>query len=67
MSKDQKIFILPSGYEKTELFPTSETAFRGNIKSIGEIEVDFSKDDNDKIDHLTMRIGFTHLDFEKIK
>jgi len=67
MSKDQKIFILPSGLEKTELFPTSETAFRGNIKSIGEIEVDFSKDDNDKIDHLTMRIGFTHLDFEKIK
>lgn len=67
MSKDKKIFILPSGFEKTELFPTSETVFRGNIKSIGEIEVDFSKDDNYKIDHLTMRIGFTHMDFKKIK
>lgn len=66
-TKDKKIFILPFGLEKTELFPISETAFRGNLKGIGGIEVDFSKNDNDNIDHLTVRIGFTHMDFEKIK
>ena len=66
-SKDKKIFILPFGLEKTELFLISETAFRGNLKGMGGIEVDFSKNDNDNIDHLTVRIGFTHMDFEKIK
>lgn len=65
--KDKKIFILPSGLERTELFPISETAFRGNLKGIGGIEVDFSKNDNDKIDHMTVRIGFSLLNFDKIK
>ena len=65
--KDKKIFILPSDLEKTELFPISETAFRGNLKGIGGIEVDFSKNDNDKIDHMTVRIGFSLLNFDKIK
>jgi CubicO group peptidase (beta-lactamase class C family) len=65
--KDEKIFILPSGMEKTELFPISETTFRGNLKDIGEIEVDFTKDDNGKIDYLTIRIGFSLLNFDKIK
>jgi CubicO group peptidase (beta-lactamase class C family) len=66
-SKDKKIFILSRGFEKTELFPISKTEFRGYSKGIGEIEVDFSKDDNDRSDHLTMRIGFTHLNFEKLQ
>jgi len=65
--KDKKIFILPSGMEETELFPISETTFRGNLKGIGRIEVDFSKNDNDKIDHMTVRIGFSLLKFDKIK
>jgi CubicO group peptidase (beta-lactamase class C family) len=65
--KDKKIFILPSDLEKTELFPISETAFRGNLKGIGGIEVDFPKNDNDKIDHMTVRIGFSLLNFDKIK
>ena len=65
--KDKKIFILPSDLEKTELFPISETAFRGNLKGFGGIEVDFSKNDNDKIDHMTVRIGFSPLKFDKIK
>jgi hypothetical protein len=67
MRKDKKIFILPSDLEKTELFPISETAFRGNLKGFGGIEVDFSKNDNDKIDHMTVRIGFSLLNFDKIK
>jgi len=65
--KDKKIFILPSDLEKTELFPISETAFRGNLKGFGGIEVDFSKNDNDKIDHMKVRIGFSLLNFDKIK
>jgi CubicO group peptidase (beta-lactamase class C family) len=65
--KDKKIFILSSDIEKTELFPISETAFRGNLKGFGGIEVDFSKNDNDKIDHMTVRIGFSLLNFDKIK
>ena len=65
--KDKKIFILPSDLEKAELFPISETAFRGNLKGFGGIEVDFSKNDNDKIDHMTVRIGFSPLNFDKIK
>jgi hypothetical protein len=65
--KDKKIFILPSDLEKTELFPISETAFRKNLKGIGGIEVDFSKNDNNKIDHMTVRIGFSLLNFDKIK
>lgn len=65
--KDKRIFILPSGMKKAEIFPISETAFRGNLKDIGQIEVDFSKDDNGKIDYLTMRIGFSLLNFDKIK
>jgi CubicO group peptidase (beta-lactamase class C family) len=65
--KDKKIFILPSDLEKIELFPISETAFRGNLKGFGGIEVDFSKNDNDKIDHMTVRIGFSLLNFDKIK
>ena len=65
--KDKKIFILPSDLEKTELFPISETAFRGNLKGIGGIEVDFSKNDNYNIDHMTVRIVFSLLNFDKIK
>ena len=65
--KDKKIFILPFGLEKTEIYPISETAFRGNLEGIGGIEVHFSKNDNDNIDQLTVRIGFTHSDFERIK
>ena len=65
--KDKKIFISAPGNEKAELFPISETAFRGNLKGIGEIEVDFSKNYDSKIDHLTSRIGFTHLYFKKVK
>ena len=64
---NENIFILPAGFQKTELLPTSETTFRGNLHGIGEIEVDFSKDDNDKIDHMTVRIGFSLLNFDKIK
>lgn len=65
--EDKKIFILPSVLEKTELFPISETAFRGNLKRIGGIEVDFSRNGNDKIDHMTVRIGFSLLNFDKIR
>ena len=66
--KDKRILILPfGGLEETELFPISETTFRGNLKDIGEIEVDFPKDDNGKIDYLTIRIGFSLLNFDKIK
>jgi len=66
-TKNDKIYILLSDSEKTELFPTTETTFRGNLEGIGEIEVDFYKSENEKIKHFTMRIGFTHLDFEKLK
>jgi hypothetical protein len=65
--KDKRIFILPFGLEETELFPISETTFQGNLKDIGEIQVDFSKDGNGKIDYLTIRIGFSLLNFDKIK
>ena len=66
-SATKRIFILPSGMEETELFPISETTFQGNLKDIGEIQVDFSKDGNGKIDYLTIRIGFSLLNFDKIK
>ena len=65
--KDKKIFILPSDLEKTELIPISESAFRGNLKGIGGIEVDFSKNNNGNIDHMTVKIGFSLLNFKKIK
>jgi len=51
---------------KIELFPISETKFHGHIKTIGNIEVSFSKNDNESAD-MTMRIGFTHMLFNKIK
>jgi hypothetical protein len=50
-----------------ELFPISETTFSGNLENIGNIEVGFSKNDNGSLDDMTMRIGFTHLLFDKIK
>ena len=66
--KDNKLIIVPRGFGgEIELFPTSETTFHGRLENIGNIEVCFSKDENENIDYLKMRIGFTHMLFDKIK
>jgi CubicO group peptidase (beta-lactamase class C family) len=64
-TKDNQIIISPSGLEEAELIPISETEFRGDLKYIGNIKVDFSKDDKGIINYLTMRVGFSNLKFDK--
>ena len=66
--KDKKLILNPHRLgRKMELFPISETTFYGNLENIGNIEVRFPKNDNGSLDDMTMRIGFTHLLFDKIK
>ena len=66
--KDKKLIMVPHRLGgEMELFPISETTFSGNLENIGNIEVGFSKNDNGSLDDMTMRIGFTHLLFDKIK
>jgi CubicO group peptidase (beta-lactamase class C family) len=63
----KKLFVLSPDMEKAELFPISETAFRADVKEIGNIQIDFSHDDSGKNHHLELRIGFSHLDFDKTR
>ena len=66
--KDNKLIMIPHRLGgEIELFPTSETTFYGNLENIGNIEVSFSKNDNGSVGDMTMRIGFTHMLFDKIK
>ena len=66
--KDKKLIMVPHSWGgEMELFPTSETTFYGNLENIGNVEVNFSNDDNGSVDGMTMRIGFTHMLFDKIK
>ena len=66
--KDKKLIMVPHRLGgEMELFPISKTTFYGNLENIGNIEVRFPKNDNGSLDDMTMRIGFTHLLFDKIK
>ena len=66
--RDNKLIIVPHGFgEEIELFPTSETTFHGKLENIGNMEICFSKHDNGDVDYMTMRIGFTHMLFDKIE
>jgi CubicO group peptidase (beta-lactamase class C family) len=54
--------------EKIDLWPESETVFRGTSNDVGDIQLTFIKDENDKVTHFNVHggFGFTRLRFEKI-
>jgi hypothetical protein len=60
--------MIPDGSGgEIELFPTSEKTFYGSFENIGNIEVSFSRNGNGSVGDMTVRIGFTHMLFDKIK
>jgi hypothetical protein len=66
--RNNRLILSPRVFgEDIELYPSSDTAFHGKLETIGKFEVTFSKNDEGMVDHMTLRIGFTDMRFDKIK
>ena len=67
LRKGDKLFV-PTPYRKlVELFPESEYRFFGNSKEIGDIQLDFTKDEKGNIQKVIVHIGFGQFQCEKIE
>jgi len=65
--KEDKLFV-PTPYRKlVELFPESEYRFFGISKEIGDIQLDFTKDEKGNIQKVIVHIGFGQFQCEKIE
>ena len=65
--KGDKLFVTTPYRTLVELFPESEYRFFGNFKEIGEIQLDFTKDEKGNIQKVTVHIGFVRIQCEKIE
>ncbi len=61
-----RLFFKGPGVEQGELFPITETRFFGASKIIKNFQVNFFKDENGKVTHFIMQVGFGFWQFEKI-
>ena len=65
--KGDKLFVTTPYRTHVELFPESEYRFFGIFKEIGDIQLDFTKDEKGNIQKVTVHIGFGRIQCEKIQ
>lgn len=66
-SDADRLFCRTPDGENFELFSTAKNEFIGTWKGIGNCRLSFVKDRNDKIKHLFINIGFSEIQFDKVK
>jgi len=62
-----KIYLMAPDGEKVELSPLTEYQFHGTLKDIGDIKINFHKNEKGEITNLNFIIGFSHLPCDKLK
>jgi len=62
-----KIYLMALDGEKVELSPLTDYQFHGTLKDIGEIKINFYKNEKGEVTNLNLIIGFSHLPFDKIE
>ena len=67
LRKEDKLFVPTPGRKLVELFPESEYRFFGNSKEIGDIRLDFTKDEKGNIQKVIGHVGFGQFRCEKIE
>jgi len=65
--KGDKLFVPTPSRKLVELFPESEYRFFGNLKEMGDIQLDFTKDEKGNIQKVIVHIGFGRIQCEKIE
>jgi CubicO group peptidase (beta-lactamase class C family) len=67
IKESNKIYMTDFHGGTVELSPLLETQFKGSLKVFGNVTIDFNKNKNQEVTHLTLNYGFLHLMFDKIK